>query len=57
MTSQTKMETIDINNVNENYDVEAAVVQAEPYNANNENEYNNAGSGCCTTPILYSPLR
>ena len=30
MASQTKMETVDINNISGNYDVEAAVVQAEP---------------------------
>ena len=32
MASQTKMETIDINDISGNYDVEAAVVQAEPSN-------------------------
>ena len=63
MASQTKMETIDINNISGNYDVEAAVVQAEPSNNDNNNEdededeYNNTGGGCCTTPILHSPLR
>ncbi|OEU08599.1 hypothetical protein FRACYDRAFT_249491 [Fragilariopsis cylindrus CCMP1102] len=32
MASQTKIETFDINNISGNYDVEAAVVQAEPSN-------------------------
>jgi hypothetical protein len=35
MASQTKMEAIDINNINGNYDVEAAVVQAEPSDNDN----------------------